>query len=239
MAVLLAWGQPAAGQDAASRLLAASVAAARQQYAVAFASHPQLINGPEYADYAQRYAVRIGHQFFLSAEKAPGSVRYNGLPFTDLQLAYDCVLDQVVLQNTASPLSLRLISENVEEFVVAGHRFIRLVAPAAPAPISTGFYEVVLDGPVQVLAKRAKRMQRRVAQGNVTVEFTPTTKLFVRKDTLYYPVSRKRELVKLLADRNEEVQHYMRRHKLPFTKDAREQTIIQVARYYNSLLPPQ
>ena len=107
---------------------AAAIAAARQPYSRALAPNPQLLNGPEYLDYAKRYHARTGHQFFLVPEMQTGSVYYNDHLFTNVQLAYDLVLDQVVLSPPHSPLTLRLIGEKVSDFTISGHHFTRLVA---------------------------------------------------------------------------------------------------------------
>jgi hypothetical protein len=218
--------------------VASSVPAAHKVYAEAFPIHPQLYNGPEYIDYAKPYHIQTGHQFFLSSEKQPGSVFYNGHAFANVQLLYDVVLDQVVLSPPQSPLTLRLVNENVREFSVNRHRFTRLVADSSnKSVIRTGFYEVLLDSTVQVLAKRTKRMQEHLLQSYIDVEFTTEDELFVKKAGLCYSVRRKAAAMRLFSDRSKEMQDYLKRHPLSFKKAAFENSLVQLASYYSSLPP--
>lgn len=238
LVALLALIQPAFGQPAtaiAAGELTAAVATAQRQYTASFAAHPQLFNGPEYLDYAKPYHKRTGHQFFAVPEKQPGSVHYNGHLFAGLLLAYDVVLDQVVLSPPSSPLTLRLINENVRAFDLNGHHFIRLVADSSTGKtMRTGYYEVLFDSTVQVLAKRTKRLQEQVAQSVINVEFIAKDELFFKKNGIYSPVSRK-SAMRLFADRNKEMQDYLKAQKLSFKKAQLEATVVQLASYYCSL----
>jgi hypothetical protein len=236
----LALSQPAFSQSASSEAdVAASVAAAQQQYVASFTLHPQLWNGPEYLDYAQLYHTQTGHQFFTWPKSQPGSAHYNDHYFPGLLLAYDVVREQVVLSHPDNPLTLRLINEKVSAFSINGHRFIRLVADSSSAKvIHTGFYEVLLDSTaqVQVLAKRTKRLQEHLHSPNVDVEFTQADKLFIRKNGTYFPVSSKSSVTRLFSDKSKEIQAYIRDHALNFSKAQRETTIRILAGYYSSLV---
>ena len=231
---MLVLRQPVVGQ--ATPALAAAVAAAQQQYTVSFAGNPHLYNGPEYVDYAKRYQSRTGHQFFLWPDKQLGSVYYNGQAFKNVQLAYDVVLDQVVLPHPTSPLLLRLINEKVDRFDINEHHFRRLVADSASSQIMrTGFYEVLVDSSVQVLAKRAKRLQEHVVQPTVAVEFTTTDRLFIKKAGTYYAIKRKANAMRLFSDKNKEMQKFVQQNKLTLNRLPLEASVVQLARYYCSL----
>jgi hypothetical protein len=240
LAGLLGLGAPARAQSPApapTALVATAVAAAQQQYNDSFGAHPQLYNGPEYVDYARRYNERIGHQFFLAPDKQPGSVYYNDHYFKHLRLAYDVVLDQLVLQHPTSPLTLRLANEQVRSFSINGHRFVRLQADSsAGGVIATGYYELLADGRVQVLARRAKRLREQLSQRLINAEFVSVDRFFIQKGGTYYAVSGKSAVTKLLADHAKEVQQFMRDKNLSFKKDQLGSSLAQVATYYNGLL---
>ncbi|MBJ6107464.1 hypothetical protein JAO73_00465 [Hymenobacter sp. BT523] len=233
--------RPACGQTAAAPDPAAGAAAlAQQQYNASFGRHPQLYNGPEYVDYAKRYNSRIGHQYFLAPEKQPGGVHYNGHYFANLQLAYDVVRDQVVLQLPTNPLTLRLASEQVRYFYLNDHRFVRLLADSsAGGVIQTGFYEVLADNKVQLLAKRAKRLSEQLSQRTINAEFVPIDRYFLRKSGTYYAVTGKSGVVRLLADHGKEVQQFIRDKDLKFNKEQLGPSLTQVAQYYGTLPAPQ
>lgn len=221
-----------------SRLVSASVAVLEKQYAQAFETHPQLYNGPEYVDYAKRYHIRIGHQYFLSDKKQPGTVYYNQHYFSNLLLSYDVVFDQLVIQHATSPFTLRFLDKNVRAFTIGQHRFIRVEADSTAATaFRTGYYEVLVDSTIQLLAKRAKRKQEKVNQRYVDIEFTGIDKLFLKKDGTYHPVSKKRSITRLFADRSKDVQKYIQDNKLKFRKSTREDDIVRLTRFYAGLRP--
>ena len=233
------FSQPACSQGTSpGPLLMAATAAAQQEYTEALRGNSQLFSGPEYVDYSLRYHVRNGHPFFLTSEKQAGSIYYNNQHFSSLQLAYDLVLDQVVLQQPGSPLMLRFIDEHVRSFTIGGHRFTRLVADSTTGKaLRTGYYEVLLDSPVQVLARHTKRLQEHLVQPYVNVEFTATDNLFIQKAGRYYPVASKSSVTRLFADHSKEVQKYIQEHGLKFSKARRETDIVALAAYYGSLPP--
>lgn len=236
---LVALGHPAFSQALSpTMVLLASITAAHKGYTEAFKANSQLFSGPEYVDYALRYHVRDGHQYFLTPETQLGSAHYNNCAFTDLQLQYDIVRNQVVLHQPGSPLMLRLIDEYVSSFALGGHHFTRLVAGSASASvIRTGYYEVLLDSTVQVLARRTKRLQEHIVQPNINVEFTQTDNLFIRKAGQYYAVASKSSVTRLFADRSKELQQFIQARGLKFSKASRESDIVQLAAYYCSLPP--
>lgn len=211
--------------------------AVRQLYAAADPVPALLYSGPEYVDYAMRYGARVGHQFFLVPEPQPGSVVYNQQPFDNLLLRYDVVLGQLVLNQPTSPLTLRLVNEKLARFTVDGHRFERLQADSTAGLLTTGFYEVLADGPVRLLVRRAKRLQERIENRMVKAEFIPTDRLYAYKQGRYYALNSKSAVLQLLADREPEVRAYQRQHKLKLRRKLFENVTWALITYYNQLPP--
>lgn len=225
--------------------LTAAVNAAQQRYIDSFGINPQLYSGPEYVDYAKKYHARTNHQFFWAPELQTGTVHYNGQQYRNVGLSYDVVRDQVVLKQPSNPLTLRLINEQVRGFTIvttggaalpAEHRFVRLRADStAGGVIRTGYYEVLADGRAQFLAKRAKRLQEEIVQGYVDVEFITTDRLYLKKDGVYYSVSGKPAVLRLLSDRGKELQQFAQEQRLSFKKDRAEKSLTELVAYYNKL----
>ncbi|WP_092740849.1 hypothetical protein [Hymenobacter psychrophilus] len=213
-------------------------AAARQVYSAADPISSLLYNGPEYVNYAMRYAARVGHQFFLTPDPQPGSALYRAQPFDNLQLQYDVVLDQVVIKQPTSPLTLRLVNEKLDRFTIAGHLFEKLQADTTAGGLAaTGYYEVLAEGPVQLLARRAKRQLERIESRVVRAEYVTADRLYAHRDGRYYPLNSKSAVQKLLADREPEVRAYVRQNKLKLNKKRFENDALTLVNYYNQLLP--
>jgi hypothetical protein len=237
LAGIMGIGAPALAQRTTpDALVANAVETVQRQYNSSFGAHPQLYNGPEYIDYARRYHAQIGHQFFRVPGLQSGDVYYNNHYFPNVRLSYDVVLDQVVVPQPTSPLTLRLVNERVRSFTVDGHHFIRLVADStAGGVIRTGYYEVLADSRVQLLAKRAKRTQEQISDRLIDIEFIPMDRLFIKKTDRYYPVSSKSAVVRVFADREREVQQFIQSNKLKFSKLQLEASVVQLTQYYNGL----
>ena len=216
--------------------LPAAAEALQREYASESVNYPYLYSGPEYADYTRKYHKLTGQPFFLKPEMMPGTANYNDREFANVRLQYDLVLDQVVLSQPGNPLRLRFIDEKVRTFSVDGHRFVRLVADSANADIiRTGYYELLADGPVQVLAKRSKTMYEHLNKPYIDVSFTETNRLYMQKGGRYYAVRSKGGALRLFADHSKELQQYLKEHRLGFGKAAREASVVELARYYNGL----
>lgn len=216
--------------------LPAAAEALRQEYATASINHPYLYNGPEYADYTRKYHSRMGHQFYLQPDVLSGSATYNDREFADVRLQYDVVRDQVVLSQPGNPLKLRFLDEKVRLFSIEGHHFVRLVADSSSANIiRTGYYELLADGPVQVLAKRSKRLYEHMNKPYVDASFEETNRLYMQKAGRYYQVRSKGNAMRLFVDHGKEMQQYLKEHPLRFSKEAREKSLVELARYYNGL----
>lgn len=239
--LLLAGGNASQAQSQpppppAAAYAAPAPAAARQIYTAADPISSLLYNGPEYVNYAMRYAARVGHQFFLTPEPQPGSALYRAQPFDNLQLQYDVVLDQVVIKQPTSPLTLRLVNEKLDRFTIAGHRFEKLQADTTAGGLAaTGYYEVLAEGPVQLLARRAKRQLERIESRVVRAEFVKADRLYAYRNGRYYPFNSKSAVQKLLADREPEIRAYMRQNKLKLNKKQFENSVLALVSYYNQL----
>ncbi|UOQ66608.1 hypothetical protein [Hymenobacter volaticus] len=235
---LLLFGRYTVAQSSPEDTTLVTVAAAQfeKQYSAIYPVHAHLFNGPEYVDYSKRYFKNTGHQFFGVPEKQDGSIYYNNQYFTGLQFTYDVVLQQIVLLHPTTPLYLRLINERVNYFTLAGHHFKRIVVDSLSSKVfNTGFYEVLVDGKVELLANRSKQMLEKIENRNINAEFVVTDKLFLKKDNVYHTVNKKNSVLKILYDRNEELKKFSSSKKLKFKKASRESSIIQLVEYYRSL----
>ena len=236
--MLSSWA--ASGQPVAPAVAPLPAATALQlAYAQSSVGYPMLYNGPEYGDYTAKYHARNGHPFFLQPDVLPGTLRYNGHDFANLRLQYDLVLDQVVLYQPNGSLRLRLLNEKVQTFSLDKHAFVRLVPDSASAGVvRPGYYEVLANGPVQVLAQRSKHIQERLNRPFVDAEFVATNRLLMQKDGHYFVVRGKGAALRLLADHAREVQQYLKEQRLRLGGAQLESSLVTLANYYNTLPRP-
>lgn len=235
----LAWAAPqqASAQATASTdsaAIAAAVVAATQQYTKAVRPESLLFNGPEYVN--RTTPGTIGHPFFGSAEPQLGTAVYQGGHFAGVPLSYDIVLDQVVMTYPNQAVTIVLVPEKLTAFSLGSHQFVRVLGDSATKNVvPTGFYEVLQDGPVSLLARHTKRTQQTTVQQNLQVKLEPLDKLVARTNRAAAEVTSLKNLLALLPAHQAEVQRYARAQKLRFGAAQREASALSALRYYYTL----
>jgi hypothetical protein len=214
--------------------VAAAVSAATQQYIKEVQPESVLFNGPEYVN--RTSPGTIGHQFFETAEPQTGTITYRSAQFQNVPLNYDLALDQVLLSYPGQAATVQLVPDQVAMFSLGSHQFVRLHADsAAKSAAPVGFYEVLLPGPVSLLARHTKRVERTTVQQNLRLEFRQSDQLFVRTPSAVAPVDNLKDMLALLPAHKVEVQRYARQQQLRFSAAQREASFLSALRYYASL----
>ncbi|MFD1467693.1 hypothetical protein ACFQ48_05625 [Hymenobacter caeli] len=213
-----------------------ALAALGQRYAAARGAESRLYNGPAYAGHIEPFVK--GQPFFESSAAQPATVDYDGHTYTGVPLHYDLVLGQLVLQVPPGFTEMHLLNEKVARFTLAGHTFIRLVTDSAGASVPTGFYDLLVEGPVRVLAARRKNVQTRATFEGMQGEISQINEVFIYKDRQYYLVGNAKELLRLFPESKGALRAYIRAQKLTFKAASREPSIAAVVRYYATLAPP-
>ncbi|RYY19506.1 MAG: hypothetical protein EOO36_05615 [Cytophagaceae bacterium] len=232
---LLAGFYPAAAQWIATSdtsLLQSAVRAARQRYQAA-APDSRLLNGVAYGNKAPAY-VR-GRPFFQSSDPQLGTLDYDGQHFAGVALLYEQVHDQVLLYGAAQAEPVQLIRQKVGGFELAGHRFVHLPADAAGG-VAEGYYDVVVAGPTQLLAKRAKKLEASTGGYGLKGEYEEITRFFIQRPTGFYEVATLRQVLAALPDKQTELQAHARRNHLQLTTDGREASLASLVQEYNALM---
>lgn len=219
-----------------SAAVAAAVAAATRTYATALGTETLLYDGAEYVDYTA--PGTRGHQFWGGPGAQPGSVVYRGGAFAGLPMHYDLVRDQLVLLYPGQAVAIVLVPEKVASFTLSGRRFVRVVGDSlAAGALPTGFYELLADGPVRLLARHSKRVFQTLIGQSLTLEYRQTDALYVRTATTTAEVAGLRKLVALLPNHQDEVQRFARQQQLSFAPASRAASAERLLRYYYTLRP--
>ncbi|QIX61338.1 hypothetical protein HER32_09150 [Hymenobacter sp. BT18] len=208
----------------------------RQHYEAGLDFDSQLYNGQEYVNYVRSYIK--GHAFFDSADPQPGTVEYGGGTYS-VPLRYDIVREVLVLKAPLGALTLQLINERVTRFSLGSHSFIRLVADSSrAAPIRTGFYEVLIDGSVQLLAAHRKNLQQRSVAGGMEGEITQKDEFFVRQGTELHSVGKAKSVLALFPESKARLREYIKTRKLQFSSTRRQEALTALLQYYATLPVP-
>jgi hypothetical protein len=188
----------------------------------------RLYTGIEYVGYDHRLK---GNQFYETDAWSVGAVTYNGSRFDSIPMLYDLVRDVVVIEHPVG-FRLTLRSDKLPMFSLMNHTFIRLTDSTSRG-FRRGFYDLLYNGPTQLLARRAKEVvidPTREAYGR----FDAKTIYYLRKEGQYVPVKTKGSLFNALRDRKKELASYARKQKIRFKEDP-EASIVKLTQYYDQL----
>lgn len=174
------------------------------------------------------------HPYFRTDSVQRGTVQLNGVRYRDLQLQYDVVRDQVVIQPTGSGYRLQVPMEKVDHFSLGNSQFTWINGDSL-AGVRTGFYEVIYNGRVKALVKRVKTIQEDLYDGSYKGTYLIKDRFIVQKQNAFFEVKTKRSLLKLFPDQARELRRFMRKNNLRFKDEGREQAIARTTQRYDEL----
>jgi hypothetical protein len=199
-------------------------------YTSAAGTNSHLYNGSEYVDYDHRIK---GDPFFASSYFNDGSLVFDGILYPHVTMFYDILHDDVVIKNY-NGLPLILAKEKVYSFNYRGHQFANLVTDSLTAEIKPGFYDVLYDGNVKLLAKRKKEFIEKITLQYADSYFIEKDAHYILKNGELYPVSGKRDMLHVLKDKRTSLVKYIQQNKIDFNKGG-EDAMIKLIGYYDGL----
>ncbi len=190
----------------------------------------RIFNGPAHYAYGSNVG---GSAFFMDASISIGTVVYEGNFYKDVPLLYDLYLDRLVSVNDGDLFSM--VTDKVNEFYLLGHHFIYMPTPNPKnsSPIESGFYDLIYDGKMRILAKRVKKLQFSTNK-EVPNYFNPKVTYYLERGGQYEVVGSESSFLNLFKDKKSELKKKLTASKVKFNKNPEEAMVIMAA-YYESL----
>lgn len=202
-------------------------------YNNSFGPELHLFNGKEYYDY--RVAFNEGHPYFFTPTWSKGTVNYEGNRYENVSILYNLVTDQVVILNYSRLAKIQLVKERVASFALSGHSFIHIRPDSLLSPVlREGFYDILADGKITLLARRTKNIQTYTKQVVETKVFSKDH-FYVENNNVYSEIDSKRALLKQVGDKRKEIQQFIKQNKISYRK-SRENAMVRIVEYYNQLI---
>ena len=175
--------------------------------------------------YVRDYYRVKGFPFFETDSLEKGEVFYNGILYKNVDLLYDLSHDNLVTKY-AQDVNLVLVREKIAYFKLRGHLFV-----SGSNALDRGFYDVVYTGKIEILAQRKKELVPWSKSMEFDAVFSQTNNYFIYKDSSYYKVNSKQELLDVLKDKETELKGFISKTKPDFRKHF-ETALLSVAAYY-------
>lgn len=220
-------------QNTDTNLVSNQLKIAGQYYTSKIADQSRLLNGIKYLPY--RNQDYTGNGYYNTTELQKAYIRYDDVDFYDIPVLYDLHKDLLILRRRDDQGYMSLLNTKLDKFIVSGHTFIKIVADSADKKIKTGFYDLLHDGDVQLLAKRTKGIE--IEKSGITIRnvFVSYTKYYLHKENSFYDISGKKDMLKVLKDKKQELEQYIKANNLSFKNEDMEPSMIKLSNYYNQL----
>ncbi|MEJ5993802.1 hypothetical protein WG904_05155 [Pedobacter sp. Du54] len=191
----------------------------------------RLFNGPSFKNYGA--SVVGSANFEDDSTFVMGNVIYENIPFNNIPLMYNIYEDKVIsLLNTSTMFSL--ISQKVSDFYLKNHHFKYInVIDTTKSVIKPGFFDVLYDGRLKILAKRMKKLQLTLNSKEVGYYFVPKTTYYLENGTKYAVISNESSFMNLFKAQKNEFKKHLKDNKINFKKKP-EEAMILLAKYYES-----
>jgi hypothetical protein len=151
---------------------------------------------------------------------------------------YDLVRNQLVLSAQGGTLDVSLVEERVAGFVLAGHPFVRLTGDsAAGLPEKPYFYELLVAGPVRLLAAHRKKYEEGLEGSRIVSEITARTDYFLVQGGRGYPVSKLSDVARVFPQQRAALRSYAQANSLAFDAAGRAAALAALVRYQATLRP--
>jgi len=175
----------------------ATVEDIKKKYEVVTKQISGLYNGPKYQLDAVLYDEGTP---FLYSYLQPGSIEYDGKKYTDIELLYDLVKDELVLLHFNGSARIQLIKSKVAAFTIADRSFIHVKADRSKDwGINEGYYEVIHKGKDLLLKKNLKVLQTSYTSQSGRVDVFDRQKYFLVKNGKANQITSRKSFLSLIG----------------------------------------
>jgi len=189
-----------------------------------------IYNGREYIPYLFK---KTGSSLFESDSLASGWISYEGRICQPIPIQYDVARDQVIILNYDGKSKIFLQNEAIDSFHFSNHTFIRLKENPIANLNHAGFYDLLLNGHIQVLASRKKNYKENIRDNEVIRDFYSQDQFYIHKGNKYFEVKNKNDVYRLLFDKRREIENHLHKQNIKFRRDNFEEALLIAATIYN------
>jgi hypothetical protein len=156
-----------------------------------------LYNGPEYKPDELLY--NDGSPFLLP-DWMKGTVTYGNTRYSNVELMYDVLKDQLLLKHFDGSSRIQLVKERVDSFSLGNKRFVHLTPIKAKSlGMEPGFYEILFEKDLVLLKKYKKNTQLNTQTGSAAYDVFTKYSYFLFSGSGVNPISGKKNFLKLIG----------------------------------------
>jgi hypothetical protein len=211
-----------------------SFANAARVYNSSIRDQSLLYNGIEYKPFPEPYD---GHPFFESEYVEEGTVFFDGEVYEGMPIQYDLLSDLLILEHYDQLGYVGMMQphqEKITQFSLLNHTFILVDGDSTGGMLKDGFYDLLYNGSVKILAKRKKSVVRDFENSQIKISFPQKNGYFLMKDNQYFPIKNKSSIVRALKANKRLFKQFITKNQLDFNEN-KENSIVALAAYYDQI----
>jgi hypothetical protein len=165
-------------------------------------------------------------------------VHFDGQPFDSVPIMYDIYKQQLIIKDLEANF-LILSNDRVSSFSVGEWNFRKLLVDVdLPSYMDSGFYQLLYNGQIKYIVYRKKSRQEQVRDMKIIPYYENKDRYYVQKEGEYWPIDSKKSLYALFPTYKKALKKFVRQNKLKFSKDIKENSMIELIRYYDEISQP-
>lgn len=190
-----------------------------------------LYNGAKYTGYP--FPFKEGQPYFVSAVTSEGNIEKGGVVYKNVRFLFDIVRERLIVFNPEGEAIL-ITNDQVNSFSIHNYHFVSV--RNENSSIRNGYYALLYDGTVKVLWKPWKVIRSVIEQSSEQRYIDERNQYYLKQGERYYPVSGKRDVLRILKDRKQELQQLIRKEDLSFRRNEIAKSLTRIAGYYDQLI---
>ncbi|MDR2914811.1 MAG: hypothetical protein LBV74_08285 [Tannerella sp.] len=183
-----------------------------------------------------RYKVKIINHPYLDIEEfRRGTLSFDGRVYPDVMIRLNQDLEELAILSPDKSFSILAPRDRVE-YATIDSLFIIYHKPVSAdgRALPEGYYVRMYNGECQVWKRKTSFLNSRINDMVLEYFFENNTKIYIRKNGIYYPVSTKRSVLKLFASEKKELKKIIRKSGLIY-KENPERAIVTITGFYDNL----
>lgn len=154
-------------------------------------------------EYEKKYRTfRESHEFYVTSEFVKGNVVYDSQPFYNMEMKYDVLDDDVIVQlpNHYNNIVIRLIKDKVSSFYISGDQFVRIenLKNNTDNNLDSGFYQLLYQSKNLTLYKKHKKNRiKKTDKEYVYYVFKDFNDYYLYDNNNYKKIKYKNDIIKM------------------------------------------
>lgn len=188
-----------------------------------------LFRGVEYVEVYR--TINDEHKFFESPLFREGSIVYGGEPYFNVPMKYDLNEDQVLvnLDSKYGFSVFKLIQDQISDFTLDDHHFVRVNYKDKSGSNISGFEEILVSNPFFTFFKKYRKTpQERHRNQRVYYEFISKDRYSLIYQDVYYVVENQNDIKKIFPGVKKEINAYSNKQLKKYDFDKYLKSVLDI-----------